>query len=145
MQEINFEDKKTSLSAATFKAFQNNIKNAFHNYKIGELIVNTDIIQNGSISNVTLTKDETDTVQLNFVWNSSFALNPNHDYFIVYLPQEFRPKDDYVYGGCRAENPYGPASFVVCKSDGRVVITVSQASKMVAMSCSYKAAGGIEG
>ena len=36
MQEIDFEDKKTSLSAATFSAFQRNVKNAFKNYKIGQ-------------------------------------------------------------------------------------------------------------
>lgn len=144
MQEIDFEDEKTSLSAATFKAFQKNVADAFHNYKIGELIINTEIIQNGSISNVLLTKDETDTVQLSFVWDSSFELNPGWDYAIVYLPQEFRPANGYIYGGCRAEQPYGPASFVVCDDDGRVVITASQASKKLAMSCSYKAVGGTE-
>lgn len=143
MQEISF-DEKTSLSPATFKAFQKNISNAFHNYKIGELIINNDVIQNGSISNVLLTKDETDTVQLSFVWDSSFELNPGWDYAIVYLPQEFRPANGYIYGGCRAEQPYGPASFVVCNDDGRVVITASQASKKLAMSCSYKAMGGTE-
>ena len=144
MQEIDFEDKKTSLSAATFSAFQKNVADAFHNYKIGELIVNTDVIQNGNLSSVLLTKDETDTVQLSFIWNSSFPLNPGQDYFIVYLPQEFRPANGYVYGGCRAEQPYGPASFVVCDDDGRVVITASQASQKIAMSCSYKATGGTE-
>ena len=144
MQEIDFEDKKTSLSAATFSAFQKNVADAFHNYKIGELIVNTDVIQNGNLSSVLLTKDETDTVQLSFIWNSSFPLNPGQDYSIVYLPQEFRPANGYVYGGCRAEQPYGPASFVVCNDDGRVVITASQASKKLAMSCSYKAMGGTE-
>ena len=144
MQEIDFENEKTSLSAETFKAFQKNIADAFHNYKIGELIINTEIIQNGSISNVLLTKDETDTVQLSFVWDSSFELNPGWDYAIVHLPQEFRPANGYIYGGCRAEQPYGPASFVVCDDDGRVVITASQASKKLAMSCSYKAVGGTE-
>ena len=144
MQEIDFEDKKTSLSAATFSAFQNNIKNAFHNYKTGELIINTDLIKAGYIDSITLTKDETDTVQLSFIWNSSFALNPGKDYNIVYLPQEFRPANGNIYGGCRAEQPYGSASFVVCNDDGRVVITASQASKKLAMSCSYKASGGIK-
>ena len=144
MQEINFEDKKTSLSAATFSAFQKNVKDAFHNYKIGELIINTDVIQNGNLSSVLLTKDETDTVQLSFSWNSSFNLNPGQDYYIAYLPQEFRPANGYIYGGCRAEQPYGPASFVVCDDDGRVVITASQASQKIAMSCSYKATGGTE-
>lgn len=144
MQEIDFKNKKTSLSAATFSAFQKNIADAFHNYKIGELIINTDVIQNGNLSSVLLTKDETDTVQLSFSWNSSFNLNPGQDYYIAYLPQEFRPLAGYVYGGCRAEQPYGPASFVVCNDDGRVVITASQASKKLAMSCSYKAMGGTE-
>ena len=144
MQEIDFKDKKTSLSAATFSAFQKNIADAFHNYKIGELIINTDVIQNGNLSSVLLTKDETDTVQLSFSWNSSFNLNPGQDYYIAYFPQEFRPLAGYVYGGCRAEQPYGPASFVVCNDDGRIVLTASQASKTVAMSVSYKAVGGIE-
>lgn len=144
MQEIDFEDKKTSLSAATFSAFQKNVKDAFHNYKTGELTINTDLIKAGYIDSITLTKDETDTVQLSFIWNSSFALNPGQDYNIVYLPQEFRPANGYIYGGCRGEQPYGPASFVVCNDDGRVVITTSQASTKIAMSCSYKAQGGSE-
>ena len=143
MQEIDFNER-TSLSPATFKAFQKNVKDAFHNYKVGELIINTDVIKSGYIDSVTLSKDETDTVQLSFIWNSSFALTPNQDYTIVYLPQEFRPANGYIYGGCRAEQPYGPASFVACNDDGRVVITASQASKKIAMSCSYKASGGIE-
>lgn len=144
MQEIDFEDKKTSLSAATFSAFQKNVKDAFHNYKTGELTINTEVIQGGNLSSITLSKDESNTVQLSFVWDSSFELNPGWDYAIVYLPQEFRPANGYIYGGCRAEQPYGPASFVVCNDDGRVVITASQASKKLAMSCSYKAMGGTE-
>lgn len=143
MQEIDFNER-TSLSPATFKAFQKNVKDAFHNYKVGELIINTGVIKSGYIDSVTLSKDETDTVQLSFIWNSSFALNPGQDYNIVYLPQEFRPANGYIYGGCRGEQPYGPASFVVCNDDGRIVLTASQASKTVAMSVSYKAVGGTE-
>lgn len=144
MQEIDFEDKKTSLSAATFSAFQKNVKDAFHNYKTGELTINTEVIQGGNLSSITLSKDESNTVQLSLIWDSSFNLTPGQDYWIAFLPQEFRPANGFIYGGCRAEQPYGPASFVVSNDDGRIVITASQASKMIAMSCSYKAVGGIE-
>ena len=144
MQEINFEDKKTSLSAATFSAFQKNVKDAFHNYKTGELTINTEVIQGGNLSSITLSKDESNTVQLSLIWDSSFNLTPGQDYWIAFLPQEFRPANGFIYGGCRAEQPYGPASFVVSNDDGRIVITASQASKKLAMSCSYKAVGGIE-
>lgn len=146
MQEIDFEDKKTSLSAATFSAFQRNVKKAFKNYKIGQLILNTDVIKNGSLSYVNLSKDENNTVNLSLCWNidNNNPIAAGVDYFVAYLPQEFRPAQEFVYGGCRAEQPYGPASFVISANDGRIVLTASQVSKKLAMNCSYKAMGGTE-
>lgn len=146
MQEIDFENKKTSISAETFTAFQKNIKDAFKNYKTGELTINQDVIKNGNLTYVSLTKDENNTVNLSLRWNvdTNNPIKANTDYRIAYLPQEFRPSVDYVYGGARAESPYGNATFVVAKSDGRIVITSSQVSKIIALSCSFKAQGGIE-
>lgn len=146
MQEIDFENKKTSISAETFAAFQKNIKDAFKNYKTGELTINQDVIKNGNLAYVSLTKDENNTVNLTLRWNID-ASNPivaGRDYRIAYLPQEFRPSVDYVYGGARAEKPYGNATFVVAKEDGRIVITASQVSSIIAMSATYKAQGGIQ-
>lgn len=142
MQEIDFEDGKTSISAATFNAFQKNIKDAFIDYKVGKLIINTDVVKDGTISYVSVSKDESNTVQLNLTWSSSFNLQAGKDYIIAYLPQEFRPKVDYIYGGCRAEKPIGVATFVIAQEDGRIVVTANQASTIVALSTSYKAEGG---
>lgn len=146
MQEIDFEDKKTSISAATFKAFQKNVKDAFKNYKTGELTINQDVIKNGNLAYVSLTKDENNTVNLSLRWNvdSNNPIKANTDYRIAYLPQEFRPAVNFVYGGARAESPYGNATFVIAKEDGRIVITASQVSKIIAISATFKAQGGIE-
>lgn len=146
MQEIDFDNKKTSLSAETFIAFQKNIKDAFKNYKIGELTINTDVIKNGYLTNVNLTKDENNTVNLSLLWNvdPDQTIKSGADYFVAYLPQEFRPEQNYVYGGARGEDANGPASFVIAKNDGRIVLTAFQNSNKIAMSCSFKAQGGIE-
>lgn len=146
MQEIDFENGKTSISAETFKAFQTNVKNAFKNYQIGELTINTEIVKNGSLTNVNLTKDENNTVNLSLLWNvdPDMTISSGADYYVAYLPQEFRPEQNYVYGGARGEDANGPASFVVAKNDGRIVLTAFQNSNKIAMSCSFKAQGGIE-
>lgn len=146
MQEIDFEDKKTSISAATFKAFQKNVKDAFKNYKTGELTINQEVVKGGNLAYVSLTKDENNTVNLSLRWNvdTNNPIKANTDYRIAYLPEEFRPDVNYIYGGARAEGPYGNATFVVAKEDGRIVITSSQASKIIAMSATFKAGGGIE-
>ena len=146
MQEIDFEDGKTSVSASTFMAFQKNIKDAFKNYKIGELTINQDVIKNGKLVYVSLTKDENNTVNLSLRWNVD-ANNPikaNTDYRIAYLPQEFRPEQDYIYGGARAEQVQGYATFVIAKDDGRIILTPFSSSKVLAMSATFKAQGGIQ-
>lgn len=146
MQKINFEDGVTSISAGTFNAFQNNIEDAFVNYKAGELTINQDVIKNGNLAYVSLTKDENNTVNLSLRWNidSNNPIKANTDYRIAYLPQEFRPAVNYVYGGARAEKPYGNATFVIAQEDGRIVITASQVSSIIAMSATFKAQGGIQ-
>lgn len=140
MELIEFKNNETSVSAEVFLAFQDNVKNALTNYKTGEF----EITEGYAVYEIVLTKDENNTVNLSLIWEPSQDIVPGWDYTVGHLPQEFRPKQGYIYGGARGENPYGPASFVVCDDDGRVVITASQNSKKIAMSCTYKAIGGEE-
>lgn len=146
MQEIDFENKKTSISAETFMAFQNNIKNAFKNYKTGELTINQEVVQGGNLAYVSLTKDENNTVNLSLRWNvdTDNPVTIGNNYRIAYLPQEFRPAQDYIYGGARAEQSMGYATFVIAKDDGRIILTPFTNSKILAMSATFKAQGGIE-
>ncbi|MFR1680492.1 MAG: hypothetical protein ACLSV8_04545 [Clostridia bacterium] len=149
MQEINFEDGKTSLSGATFNAFQNNIKNAFHNYKTGEIAINSDVVKDGSIYDVVLTKDESGIVTFALRWESTFDLNAGWDYKIGYLPQEFRPQAVHLSGGCRGEQPTNPATYVLVGAeggadDGRIIVSPSQKCRWIMLCATYKALGGIE-
>ena len=138
MELIEFKNGETSVSAEVFLAFQDNIKKALVNYKEGELQINNSYF----LENVSLTKDENNTVNLSFSWEPPSDIKTNQDYIVGYLPQEFRPHVPYIYGGARGEYPYCSPTFVIARDDGRVILNTPQKCALLAMSCSFKASGG---
>lgn len=138
MELIEFKNGETSVSAEVFSAFQNNIKKALVNYKEGEL----QITNSYNVHDISLSKDENNTVNLNLIWEPPSNIEINKDYIIGYLPQEFRPRVSYIYGGARGENPFCSPTFVIARNDGRIIFTTPQKCALLALSCSFKADGG---